>query len=60
MNASIEEEIAEKSITFLTELLRQTKIIFLSTSVAYEKDMDEYIESQARNAKDHNYRYFPY
>lgn len=58
MNAAIEEEIAEKSIKFLTELLRQTKIIFLSTSVAYEKDMDESIEPQVRGEKDYNYHYF--
>lgn len=58
MNASIEEEIAEKSIKFLTKLLQQTKIIFLSTSVAYEKDMDECVEPQVRNDKDYNYHYF--
>ena len=58
MNASIEEEIAEKSTTFLTELLQQTKIIFLSTSVAYEKDMNVCIEPQARNTKNYNYHYF--
>ena len=58
MNASTEEEIAEKSIKFLAKLVQQTRIIFLSTSVAYEKDMDECIEPQVRNAKDYNYHYF--
>ncbi len=58
MNASIEEEIAEKSIKFLTERLQRTKIIFLSTSVAYEKNMDESVDPQIRSDKDYNYHYF--
>ena len=58
MNASIEEEIAEKSIRVLTEQMQQTKIIFISTSVAYERDMDESVKPQVRSNKDYNYHYF--
>lgn len=52
MNPSLEEEIAEKSIKLLTEKIQQTKIIFLSTSVAYEKNMDENIKPQVKKETD--------
>lgn len=58
MNPSLEEEIAEKSIKLLTEKIQQTKIIFLSTSVAYEKNMDENIKPQVKKETDYNSRYF--
>lgn len=58
MDPEREEEIAVRCIGPLMKELHKTRFIFLSTSVAYEKNMPESIEPLIRTPDMYHYRYF--
>lgn len=58
MNHELEEEIAEKVMPIICDNLGDTRFIFISTSVAYEKNMLEEVEPQIRTPQMYNHHYF--
>lgn len=58
MNADLEEKIAEKSIYPLINVMQKSRFIFLSTSVAYEKNMTEDVIPMIRSEDMYHYHYF--
>ena len=58
MNHELEEEIAEKVMPALCDVMGNIRFIFLSTSVAYEKNMSENVEPFLRSEESYNYHYF--
>ena len=58
MNHEREEEIAEKVMPVLCNAIGNTRFIFVSTSVAYEKNMSEDIKPFFRGEDSYNYHYF--
>lgn len=58
MNHELEEEIAEKVMPVLCNSIGLIRFIFVSTSVAYEKNMSENVEPFLRTEESYNYHYF--
>lgn len=58
MDQEHEEEIAENVIPALCDALGNIRFIFVSTSVAYEKNMSENVEPFLRTEENYNYHYF--
>lgn len=58
MNHELEEEIARLVMPLLCEKIGDIRFIFLSTSVAYEKDMKEDVKPLVRNSQMYHYHYF--
>lgn len=58
MNHEREEEIAKHVIPKLCEHIGDIRFIFISTSVAYEKDMLEDVKPLIRTAEMYNHHYF--
>ena len=58
MNHNAEEEIAEKVMPKLCDAIGDTRLIFISTSVAYEKNMSEDVTPFLRSEEMYNHHYF--
>ncbi|WP_026512204.1 NAD-dependent epimerase/dehydratase family protein [Butyrivibrio sp. LC3010] len=58
MNHDAEEEIAEKVMPALRDAIGDTRFIFISTSVAYEKNMTEDVTPFLRSEEMYNHHYF--
>ena len=58
MNHEREEEIAEKVMPALCDAVGSKRFIFVSTSVAYEKNMSESVEPFLRTEESYNHHYF--
>ena len=58
MNHEREEEIAEKVMPALCDAVGSRRFIFVSTSVAYEKNMSESVEPFLRTEESYNHHYF--
>lgn len=58
MNHNLEEEIAEKVMPKLCQHIGDTRLIFLSTSVALEENMSEDVTPFMRTQDMYNYHYF--
>ncbi|SEM44364.1 dTDP-4-dehydrorhamnose reductase [Butyrivibrio sp. ob235] len=58
MNHSAEEEIADKVMPTLCDVVGDARLIFVSTSVAYEKNMSEDVTPFLRTEESYNYHYF--
>ena len=58
MNHELEEEIADKVMPALRDIIGNIRFIFMSTSVAYEKNMTEDVEPYLRSEEMYNYHYF--
>jgi len=58
MNHEREEEIAEKVMPALCDVVGSRRFIFVSTSVAYEKNMSESVEPFLRTEESYNHHYF--
>lgn len=58
MNHECEEEIAEKVMPALCDAVGSKRFIFVSTSVAYEKNMSESVEPFLRTEESYNHHYF--
>ena len=58
MNHELEEEIADKVMPVLCDSIGNIRFIFMSTSVAYEKDMTEDVTPYLRSEDMYNYHYF--
>ena len=58
MNHNLEEEIANNVMPVLCDMLDNIRFIFLSTSVAYEKNMPENVKPYFRTEDMYNYHYF--
>ncbi len=58
MNHNLEEEIAENVMPKLCQYIGATRFIFLSTSVALEKNMSENVKPLIRTPDMYNYHYF--
>ncbi len=58
MNHEREEEIAETVMPILCEAVGDIRVIFVSTSVAYEKNMSEDVEPFLRAKESYNHHYF--
>ena len=58
MNHELEEEIAEKVMSKLCQHIGDTRLIFLSTSVALEENMSEDVTPFMRTQDMYNYHYF--
>ena len=58
MNHNAEEEVADNIMPVLCDNIGDTRIIFVSTSVAYEKNMSEDVTPLFRTEKMYNHHYF--
>ena len=58
LNSDLSEKIAEQTLQPLLEEIQSCRFIFLSTSVAYEQNMDENATPLIRSEDMYNYRYF--
>ena len=58
MNHELEEEIADKVMPALRDIIGNIRFIFMSTSVAYEKNMTEDVKPYLRSEDMYNYHYF--
>ena len=58
MNHNAEEEIADKVMPLLCDAIGKTRFIFLSTSVALEKNMSEDVTPFLRSEEMYNHHYF--
>ena len=58
INHEREEEIAEKVMPALCDAVGSKRFIFVSTSVAYEKNMSESVEPFLRTEESYNHHYF--
>lgn len=58
MNHELEEIIADEVMPVLSEFIGSIRFIFLSTSVAYEKNMTEEVEPFIRTEDWYNHHYF--
>ena len=58
MNHDLEEEIAEKVMPAIRDTVGNIRFIFMSTSVAYEKNMSEDVQPYLRSEDMYNYHYF--
>ena len=58
LNSDLSEKIAEQTLQPLLEEIQSCRFIFLSTSVAYEQNMDENVAPLIRTEDMYNYRYF--
>lgn len=58
LNVDLGEDIANKTISKLTKEIPQTRIVFLSTSVALVPNMDEKVVPLLRTEEMYNYHYF--
>ena len=58
LNSDLSEKIAEQTLQPLLEEIQSCRFIFLSTSVAYEQNMDENVAPLIRTEDMYKYRYF--
>ena len=58
MNLELEEEIAEAVMPVFCETIGMTRFVFLSTSVAYEKNMSEDVVPMLRSGDMYHPKYF--
>ena len=58
MNHDLEVEIADKVMPVLCDLIGDSRLVFVSTSVAYEENMSEDVEPFLRPENMYNYKYF--
>ena len=58
LNHELEEEIADKVMPVLLDIIGNIRFIFMSTSVAYEKNMSEDVKPYLRSEEMYNYHYF--
>ena len=58
MNHNAEEEVADNIMPVLCDTIGDTRIIFVSTSVAYKKNMSEDVTPLLRTEEMYNHHYF--
>ncbi len=58
MNSELEETMAEQTLQPLLEEMKDCRFVFISTSVAYRKNMSEDVEPLIRTSDMYNHHYF--